>query len=587
MFKIISAELKKLVARPGIYILSVVLALVLTLGVFIYKPTTSTKQGFMLKDGTFLEKYTDFLGGENNPGNAGKKAEADAKLDNAIKSVQNYRIDTSLDTYTQEEYISLLKAQIDEIFNTYQTCAKDGSAQEYINTTRYKLISSLEDLNFAIELAITNTQLGSYTLLTSKDNYNNYKTAYKEMLSWAKISIEKENLANHIADYGKNLKANLYNKLNTFKYPSMSDKTISTYTLVEEGSKLYTLNQRLNSIMVNIEYNHALATKDENDANTKLASKMDQLANAYVNTIDIYVNLIKYELITNAFTDLSINEQINSLHLSHLSAINSQSLHLRYRYLFENNKTENDFAQPLTIGSTSNSEINAYDYAYFILRLFSFVIVIYAIMTMCHSIAGEIKEGTLRYLSVRPVSRTQLLFGKWMSVLTMSAILTIFSFIISICVGGAIYGFETNTILTIFNGTAPVVLHPIAMLGIYVINMLIEIIIYSAFAMLISSLFKSDLLGTTLLLVLYLINSLLPMFVQGANSWLSYYLFSHISIYALFGSSVFAGSNNFFNMLFGAKVYAGTHVALTISAIVIMTLVLTALSIKIFKKKEL
>jgi len=87
--------------------------------------------------------------------------------------------------------------------------------------------------------------------------------------------------------------------------------------------------------------------------------------------------------------------------------------------------------------------------------------------------------------------------------------------------------------------------------------------------------------------MLYLINILLPMFVQGSNTWLAFYPFSHLSVYALFGSSVFAVQGNFFNLLFGAKVYAGTHAALTFSLILIITIVIGTIAVKIFKKKEL
>ena len=89
------------------------------------------------------------------------------------------------------------------------------------------------------------------------------------------------------------------------------------------------------------------------------------------------------------------------------------------------------------------------------------------------------------------------------------------------------------------------------------------------------------------MMMLYLLNILLPMFVQGSNTWLAFYPFSHLSLYALFGSSVYAVSGNFFNLIFGAKVYAGTHAALTISLIILITLIVGAIAIKVFKKKEL
>ena len=259
----------------------------------------------------------------------------------------------------------------------------------------------------------------------------------------------------------------------------------------------------------------------------------------------------------------------------------------RYNYLFNHNDSEADYARPLTIGITSNNKINAYDYSYFILKVFAFVIIVYAIMSACHSIAGEIKEGSMRYLAIRPVSRTKLFFGKWLSIIVMSAILMAFSFVISICVGGAVYGMDSNTILAIFNGNHAFTIHPVGMILIYLISMMLELIVYSLIAMLLSVLFKSDLMSMTILIVVYLINTLLPIFVQGANTWLAYYPFSHISLYSLFGSAVYGVSQNFFNLIFGSKIYAGTHIALTISMIALISTVVGIIAVKLFKRKEL
>ena len=57
MFKVVGSELKKIVSKPGIYILSVLLALILVLGVFIYKPVVYESNQYELNGSTFLEKF--------------------------------------------------------------------------------------------------------------------------------------------------------------------------------------------------------------------------------------------------------------------------------------------------------------------------------------------------------------------------------------------------------------------------------------------------------------------------------------------------------------------------------------------------
>ena len=125
------------------------------------------------------------------------------------------------------------------------------------------------------------------------------------------------------------------------------------------------------------------------------------------------------------------------------------------------------------------------------------------------------------------------------------------------------------------------------MIVIYVVSMLLELTVYTSIALLLSCLLKSDLLSVTLLLALYLINSLLPVFVTGMNSWLTFYPFAHVSLYALFGSSLYSIQGNFLNALLGAKVYITTNIILTAVIIVLLISITTLVATKIFKKKEL
>lgn len=585
MFKIISAEIKKTVSKPGIYILAILLAIILVLGTFAYNPKIVESEKITLNGNTYIEKYNDFIG--NGESNAGKKAEITEQINTSIKSVNNYNIELNSTKYSQKEYITLLLTKFEETYADYQDCANDQSDNNYINTiARPALVASLENLNKAIEESIINYEDGSYSLITSKDNYKLYKDAYKASLSWSKINVLKENLNTHIQDFETKHKQTLFNSIQNFKYPILSENFIKDYTSTETGTKLSIINERLAIIDQKIQENYKLAEANIAD-NNKLANKMDELANLYIDTAKTYTNLVKYELLSNAFDNLKTNEQINALSLSDYSEYDSNSHLIRYEYLFKNNKGANEYNRPLTIGITSGNEINAYDYTYFVLKLFSFVIIAYAIMAACHSIAGEIKEGSMRYLAIRPVNRTSMFLGKWLAIMLMSLILIIFSSVIAVCVGGAVYGFESLNILTIFNGTTAVTMHPIVMIVIFLLNMFLELTIYSALAMLLSCMFKSDLLSVTLLLVLYLINVLLPVFVQGANTWLAFYPFSHISIYALFGSSIYATSNDFFNLLLGSKIYVGSSILLTSSIISILIIAFISLAVKIFKNKEL
>ncbi len=578
MFKVIFAELKKMVSKPGIYVLAILLAIILVLGVFIYNPTVYSTSNITLTGSTVMEKYTYFIG----EGSGSIKLQADSSITDASNKISSYTIDGK----TQEENINNLYDTFVMYYNNYREAAYNDTPANVITTYRNNLVNALNSLNTAITTGVNNSSAGAYTILTTRSNYDRYTSAYESVRTL--FSTNTSNIADICQEYEDSYRNDFTSSIDALIYPTLSEELIRDYTVNEEGTKLHTELSRLNDINDSIQsiYNEVRDGTKDNES-ISVMQELEDLANLYMNTASTFTNLVNYELLSNAFSFVNTNDQLDLLYLENETKYNSNTLLIRYDYLFDNNKTENDYAHPLTIGVTSNDEINAYDYAYFILRLFSFIIIVYAIMSACHAIAGEIKEGSMRYFAIRPVNRLTLYFGKFFAIILMSLIMIIFSAIIAVCVGGAVYGFSSASILTIFNSSTAIVIHPIVMLIIYLVSLLLELIVYTSIAMLLSCLFKSDLFAVTLMIVLYLLNTLLPVFVTGANSWLTYYPFSHISLYSLFGSSIYAISNNFLNMLLGAKVYAGTNIGLTITVIVLFVVIINLLATVAFKKKEL
>ncbi len=584
MFKVVSAEIKKMVSKPGIYILAILLAVVLVLGVFIYKPTVYEDTSVNIRGESVLDIYGEFYG---NGVSSGLKIETDNNIINTTQLVNLYTINGT----TYKEYINNLYKEFENNFSAYRNCAYDSSSTSSINTTKNLLLQSLTNLNNSINTGINNAQKGAYTIISTNKNYNNYENLYENIYEIFNVTVSESNrsqIAEICKEYEDNFKENFTTSIKSFKFPTLDSNLIKDYTINEENTKYFIINNRMSEILNQINELKDLAQTDS-EINTSLKSKDDMLnlINLYINTAKTYINLAHYELLTNAFSTVSTTEQLDLMYLGSESKYDANSFLIRYTYLFDNNKTEDDYAHPLTIGVASNHETNAYDYAYFVLKLFSFIIIVYAIMVACHAIAGEIKEGSMRYLAIRPISRTKLYFGKLFAILLMSTIMIIFSAIIALCVGGAVYGFQSLKILTIFNGTTAITMHPIVMLLIYLISMFLELTVYASIALLFSTLFKSDLLSVTILLVLYLINTLLPILSDGVNSWLAFYPFSHISLYSMFGSSNYALSDNFLNIMFGAKIYASSNFILTILVIGLFIIIANLIGSHLFKRKEL
>lgn len=589
MFKVISAEIKKIVSKPGIFILAVLLAIVLVLGIFIYKPQNTENSAYTLEGMTFNEKYNDFMG---NSIDSGYKVEAEKLINDTSAKIAEYTYNYKSQNMTLKSYINTILDEFDENFRDYQqtSLVTSHASDQYKTEIRNKLLTNLRLINTAIQDAINKNSSGIYAIVSTNKNFRTYETNYEEIYNiFNSTSNESEFIDGQCTEYKNTYETKFKNIINSFYYPTLNENLVNDYTSTSEESKFSIVKSRLGEIFTEINNLRSEMLEDESELNLSMTmmNKLEDLANKYTSTAKVFVNLLNYELLSNALSLIKTADQLDLLHILDISEYNAKSFLVRYEYLFDNNKTDDDFANPLTIGVSSNSETNAYDYTYFILRVFGFIIVVYAVMNLCHSISGEIKEGTLRYMAVRPISRFSLYMGKLFATLFMSSIMLIFSSLIAFAVGFGFYGMSSLTILTIFNGTTAIAIHPVVMIIIFLLSTLLEICVYASIAMLLSCLFKSDLLSVTLILVLYLINTIIPIFTVGANSWLAFYPFSHISLYSFFGSTMYNPINNFLSSIFGAKTYAGSNIGLTIGLIIGIFIVLNVIATRVFNKKEL
>lgn len=580
MNKVIQAELKKTVSKPGIYILAILLAAIMVLGIFIYQPTASKSELSDISGTTILQIYqNDF----DNGANAGIKPAADKKVEDAKSSLLNYTIDGM--SYANK--IANLQKKFEKSFNEYRECGINPSATEsYITTKKTDMLNNFKAIYTIINNGLDLCSQNAYPILTTKSNYDEYYDLYMAALKLLEPKTTK--IADVCAKFVDTYQNGLNACISKLYYPTTSEQKVKNYTVNYSGSDLEKFEININKILTQIVElkNQAQAATDINVNEDKII-EIKSLINKYEAYSNTYANLIKYDLLSGALEKVKTSEKGNLLYLEKVTEIDANSLLIKYEYLFKNNKTMAEFANPLTIGIASNGETNGYDYAYFTLKLFSFVIIAYAIMAGAHTIAGEIKEGTMRYLAIRPVKRTSILFGKFFAIAIMSFILIVFSGTISIIVGGCIYGFNSATILTVFAGKYAITLHPIAMVAIYLLSLLLELLVYLSISLMLSTMFKSDILAVTIMMAVYLVNILLPIFTSSAISWLAYYPFSHIALYPLFGSALVANTKNAFYSLLGAKVYSTTSLFLTISVIALIIMICNVIATYVFKRKEI
>lgn len=578
MIKVIKAEIKKTVSKPGIYVLAIFLAVILVLGVFVYKPKTTTY--------STLPNFNDVSAWT---GDGQFKSTADRLVSNATNAVSSYIYNGEANDPNNGKYYQHIMYGEDGksgYWLEYQTTCKEMEVRKN-QTTVNAFLEVVNKINNLITKSQNPNNNLAHLSLTSSSNYSNYLTLYKSIcVNTGDDGIfnrpeESLNLESKIKKYSDNYKAQFETSIKSFIFPTLNEVIIKDYTENSEGTKIFVVNERLNKI------NEEMLKLETEGLTKSNMEKYHALAQKYTDTCTVYNNLVKYQLLSNAYTFVNTKEKINLQGLENESEYNTNTQLIKYKYLFEQDKTERDFANPFAIGNTITNQTTAFDYTFFILKLFSFIIIAYAVMSACGTIAGEIKDGSMRYYAIRPIKRSSILFGKFFAIIIMSTIMILFSTIIAMCVGAGVYGWTNLQILTIFNGTTAMVINPIMLLLCFVLSFILELTIYTSIAFLLTNLLKSDLLAATIMLLIYLINTILPVFAGGMNSWLAFYPFSHINLFALFGSSIIETGTDMLSSLLRINVYANTNLILTIVVSALFVIIPISIASHLFKKKDL
>jgi len=568
MRKIIGFELKKLVSRIGIYILVVLLAGLLVSGIFMHEPTKRDIVNKSLVGETVSELYNSF--------DKNLKQEYIDSVDAVAFNASTYVTSSpTYQKYNDSETLRCLFVKFDDyclLYNETSTAVKPDYSALLI-AIKQSVANFKTALDEALQPAKDNT---GYYVLTTNQNYTKLYTLLNT------LPIYSSTFDGDI--YYNEFRTPIYNCLDNMYYPEVSNTAVK----YDVDGAYYTLtSSRMEEISIKIEqlYQKAVETpKLENDKD--IINEMNSLFNRYTYCAKVFEQAFNSDLCVSALSYVS-NKTVRSnlLGYSSVSLYDQEEIKTEYLYYLENNVNESDFANSLSVTHTSNSKVNAYDFTYFVMSLFNIAVILFAIYLASHTISGEINNNTLRFAAIRPVKRGSLLLGKYFAIIIMSLVLLLFGSITSLCVGGIMYGFDSANILTIFNGTSVIVVHPLAMIGIMLVSNLLIVALYAALALLLSTLLKSDLLSTIISVVVYLVNLLLPLFF-GIGSWLRFYPFANINLFAYFGSTSMT-TDGIFATLFNPAVYLGMSVWISLIYVIGITILFILIAKLVFKKREL
>lgn len=580
MGKVISFELKKLVSRIGLYILVLFLAGLLVMSVFMYKPEKTSYPIVSLNGETVQAMYNDFVSTQKSM----QVAEFNSVVENASSySTNNYS--AMYNKCNSKQYITQLFTAFDTACGSYKDA--DGSIEEY-TLLLTGVNSEFEELYNALEEGLNSSknQTGYY-ILTTEDNYSDLLVVLNKIISNFETPATRNTIEAHKSagnKYYNDYRAELARCLDNLIYPDLNKvagkfTANSSYALMtrlrmeEIEQKMASLNEK------------ALLDSDFN-SNSDNRNDLNTLYNRYANCVEVFCKAYYSNLGAEALS--SVKSKTTRTHLlgySKLSIYDLEETALEYEYYIQHNSSPSDYARSFSVTHTSNSEVNAYDFTYYAISIFTIIVVIFAIYLASNSIAGEINSNTMRFTAVRPVRRGSIFFGKYFSILIISLLLLVFGTATSFIVGTILYGANSANILMIINGYYIASVHPALALAIFVASELLLVAFYSAIAMLLSSILKSDVLALVISAIFYVFNLILPIFF-GSTSWLRFYPFANINIFAYFSSSR-STTDTVLGNLFNPIVYQGMNLWISLAYVFGISIILLLIGKAVFKRREL
>lgn len=541
IFRLANAELNKIFVRPSMFILATVLLLSLVLSFFVFAPkSTQTKFTYELNTTSaiflkFEEKHENF---ENTLISA--KTNIDEYLSAKNDTFSNLK---TLSQKTKTRFYDHLYVAVLELPKTSTYPSEEDLStiisefetfKNYVKELRDYLFYNVIDKN--VNFFVKTDEL--------KQIYNTIKNIYETIPTTSQIKeyttsaiIDRLNLLNESYDLNKiNQQINgferievnsqsLSNLLNTYYYTNIqetSDGTVTTFAHIGKLKELY-------DEIVNY-YNQNISSSD-----SEILANLNERIAKYYDYINICSTLISnnFELIRIGIK--SDDEIVTYNGFSGISIYNLKHDITIYDYFYKNNTFGYEYLNAFNFNVNSGTNTNAFDFAFYAMQILSSLIIVFVIFFACSAITGEQNSGTLKMTAIRPFTRNKIYSGKFLACLNVSLILLTVSLVASMAVGIATHGLTTQNVLVVMNASEVIVMNPFALMGIYLLTVILDIVFYIILAFLISMLIKPTTINTGITAGIFIASLIISGTVN--ESWIRFIPTMHLGLFKYFTTS--------------------------------------------------
>lgn len=572
----ISAEFKKTLSKPGIYVLIILLAAILVVSGLFFSPKSSVPNlEISLNGDTVGELYTSFVYNE--------KVNYDALLAQTYAKDNFYR---NLEDVKQGA-ISII-AEMEENINYLYLYSEPNYiiTLSELDNIRNEILDSAEAVVPYLRDKMNLSTNGQYLILGSDNTLLQVNALLSDVVINFSASVStKLEYKTMAQNYKSSTQGNdLRVCLNKFVYPTLSEDFLANIFDISDETKISMyekIQERLLNIMSKINLLNDQMTPETEvlPANIDLIKKY---ASEYCQKILVFKELVQYTIQQEILKDIDENTVATFKNFETYTEYGATEMLSVYQYLFDNNQTISNYAYPFAFGMSSNANTNAYDFAFYVLEIFVFILIIFAIANASGSISGEISSGTMKFIAIRPIQRRDIYYGKLFSILLTCAIVLLFGAITSMITGYIMYGTQSLPILTVLNATNVMVLEPIILLTLFMLSSLLKILVYILIGLALSCLLKSNVLSVVIASLLYFGNIIIRALGVLTN-FMKFNPLANLDFYDYFAG--IRGGNSTLQLISDTITGSG-DIMLTAFYIVSLTIVLTVISLICIRKKE-
>ena len=601
MFKLFKGELKKIVLRPGIYIMVALLVLAMVLAPMLFSPASRTDAKILIDNPTVATRYTYFTTNIQSVRDENRIARVDIIEDILGNPDRNVLRDEILAGYAYSDVITVpLPVTLKDFYRKFEALAGVDLPVD-INPIRTQLEESVLGMKTKATALFSKytSVIGNETplLLVTEQTNEKIKDALDGLLQTIDMfgapPLERGDYINMRARITVQFRYietldNAFADIKNIEYDTESlNKVYKDYYIVDGADKSVSARlTTLNSEMLAMALDPTIV-----DTDPEPKKNIDEKIWAYDMLSKNVTKILHNSILLSAAEGKTDAEMSGYLGFKDFNVYKTTEELTKYQYLFDNNKADYDYANVFAFGTKSNFDDSAFDFIYFVLEIFSFIIIAYGVVLGAGMIAGEQSGGTIKLLAIRPYKRGKIMFSKMMTAFFFVSLFTVLSAGIAVIASLIIYGSLALTslpVLVIFNATIPFTINAWVLLLIYLATIIIKAWIFVLLAFAISTLFKSHVGAVIISTLLYLISMIVTFVASGAN-WLKYNVFANLDFFKYFGGS-FTNSyktDDTFNNLFLNPVFADTSIIYTAIVVGALLLVLNIITFAVFKRRDI